>query len=483
VITDGTTHRRLKKSSISSSLWTVAGFGTGQAIRLATNIVLASLLFEEAFALMAIVTAVIQGLVMVSDIGLGPNIVQNKRGDDVRFLNTAWTIQVIRGVVLSGFAIALAWPVAAFYAANDPSAWELRWLIPIIAIGTLIEGFQSTKLKTAARHMNLGRVTLLELACQIVTAATIIGLAWAMRSVYALAIGSVVGMCLHSILSHAALRGQSNRFCWDRPAVNDIIKLGKWIFVSTILTFLALQIDKLAFGRMFSLAEVGVYAVAASIAMLGPSLLGRVQGAVAFPLYSRMLDHQQDLDSVVQQTKVPMLTLGGYVFALSVGCAETFVALAYDVRYSAAGVHIAILAAGAWFAVIDGIYGAALLASGRAQWVAAVNAVKVGSFCLMLWPASHFGGIAGAVIASDLIKLAVGLAGARSIGLRRRMPDLLFTVYSAMVGLSVLMVARTLHFENRVQLSILLVAEFMMVSLMFMPLLLRTWRALQKARK
>ena len=42
----------------SGTIWLVAGFGLGQCLRLFANVVLAALLFEEVFALMAIVTAV-----------------------------------------------------------------------------------------------------------------------------------------------------------------------------------------------------------------------------------------------------------------------------------------------------------------------------------------------------------------------------------------------------------------------------------------
>lgn len=85
----------------SGSIWIVGAFGASQVLRLGLNIVLAALLFEEAFALMAIVTAVMIGLGGFSDIGLQQNVIQSSRGDEPAFLNTAWTMQVIRGVELT----------------------------------------------------------------------------------------------------------------------------------------------------------------------------------------------------------------------------------------------------------------------------------------------------------------------------------------------------------------------------------------------
>ena len=88
--------RSLKSLALKGSVWTLGGYGIAQLLRLVSNVVLAKLLFPEAFGLMVLVTIFMQGIAMFSDIGIIPSIIQNKRGDDPRFLNTAWTIQVIR---------------------------------------------------------------------------------------------------------------------------------------------------------------------------------------------------------------------------------------------------------------------------------------------------------------------------------------------------------------------------------------------------
>lgn len=415
--------------------WVLLGFGLSQVGRLVGNILLAALLFQEAFALMAIVAAIMQGLVMFSDIGLGPNIVQNKRGDERDFLDTAWTLQVLRGLVLAAVATALAWPVAAFYAQNDPAAWNLRWLIPLVAIGTLVDAFQSTKLKTAARHVNLSRVTFIELAAQLGGMVVMLLTAWVTRSVLAMALGAIVSALLHCVLSHLMLPGAGNRFCWDRSAVRDIVHFGKWVFLSTVISFFALQIDKLVFARLFPLDQVGVYAIAASLAIMTPMLMGRLQMAIAFPLYARMLDRHEPLSRIVARSKPPMLLAGAYLVTAVIVCAQSFVDLAYDHRYADAGTYIVILSIGAWFAIIDGIYGAAFLASGRAHWVAAVNGTKVASFCILLAPAIAWGGLVGAVWAaalSDLIKLVLAMYLARRIQLLDVWPELRYTLVIAM---------------------------------------------------
>ena len=94
--------------------WTTLGFAGSQALRLISNLALTRLLDPEHFGLMAIVTVLLIGLAMFSDIGLGPSVVRSQKTKDERFLNTAWTMQIIRGAVLAAACALLAIPAASF---------------------------------------------------------------------------------------------------------------------------------------------------------------------------------------------------------------------------------------------------------------------------------------------------------------------------------------------------------------------------------
>jgi O-antigen/teichoic acid export membrane protein len=470
-----------RSKAIAASYWTVLGFGTAQVLRLGGNIVLAAVLFEEAFALMAIVGAVMQGLAMFSDLGLGPSVVQNKRGDDPSFLNTAWTMQIVRGVFLTAVAVLAAAPVAAFYSQNDPSANELQWLLPLAAMSTFISGFASSKLWTTQRHMNLAAPTLIELASQASGLAAMVSIALATQSVYALPLGGLVSALCTCALSHAALPGPRNRLQIDKAAFFEIFSFGKWIFLSTVVSFLALQIDKLMFARMFPLSDVGVYAVAASLAIMVPALLGRLHQMVAFPLYAKLASENKPIEEIVERTKLPLLALGSLLVVVVVACSQTFVDIAYDDRYHAAGLYLAILGVGSWFALVDGIYGAAFLSVGKASWVALVNTVKVLSFCIILFPAAKAWGFLGAVIAmaaSDAVKLVVAYSLAHGAGLRRRGLDLLFLALSVATVLATHLASGLFAPENRLENAFLLVFQASLVLLLFSLPLFSAYRSL-----
>ena len=432
-------------------MWMFASHAANQVIRLGANVVLTYLLYPAAFTIMALVNGVLAGLEMLSDVGLGPSIVQHKRGDEPRFLNTAFTLQIIRGLVLGVICILIAGPAAAAYATRDELARELPRLLPIAAATVVISGFASPRVHTAARHLALGRLTLLELTSRCVGIAVMITWALIDRDVIALVMGSIAAALARVTLSHWWLPGTKSRLAWDPEAVSAILRFGGWIFLSTVLAFLAMQLDKFMFASTFPEAEVGVYQQATQLAMMMPMVMGTLQTSVAFPLYSRIIGRGGDLRAAVETVKAPLMAITGLMMTGAVACGPTFVATVYDSRWHEAGWMVALLAVGAWFAVLDGIYGAALLAKGKARWVALSNLVKVTAFVLLYMVGAEWYGMVGAVAAcalSDMAKIGAGWWGAGQIGVRMIASDLYALLRTVLLTLPAWLVAYLLPPED-----------------------------------
>lgn len=247
----------LRAKAMRGSGWTIAGFGASQVLRLGSNLILTRLLFPEAFGLMALAQVFLQGLNMLSDIGVGPSIVQNKRGDDPDFLATAWTMQVIRGFTLCLGMCALAYPASKIY--HEPL------LIPILMlIGTtaVVTGFQSIGMATASRKMALGKLTAITLVSQSVGIAVMVGWAWGSPTVWALVAGGIASAIARVSLGHRALGSAGNRFHFERSAATDIFHFGKWIFLATAMTYFGGQGLRLVQGLFVPIETLGIIAVA-----------------------------------------------------------------------------------------------------------------------------------------------------------------------------------------------------------------------------
>ena len=401
----------LEARATRGSLWTLGGYGASQIIRLAGNLILWRLLYAEAFGLMALVNVLIQGLAMFSDIGIGPSIVQHDRGDDPTYLNTAWTLQVLRGFALCLAAVALAMPMALFYKER-----QLVVLLPVVALGTILAGFNSTRLFTATRKIVLGRLTFVDIASQVVTLSVMIAWAWAFRSVWAMVIGGLLGGVLRLVLSHTFLPGIRNAFRWDRSSARTLLHFGRWIFFSTLLTFLVMQSDRLIFGKLIPMAMLGVYSIANTWATLPQIILDRVFSAVLFPLLSRQHGEGTDFSSSFLEARRPWMLLGGWATAGLVAGGPTLIRLLYDSRATSAGWIIQLLAAGMWFLVMETANGTALLALGQPKWLAAGNAAKLLGMVVLIPIGFLRFGFPGAVAGfagSEILRYVVSVVGAR----------------------------------------------------------------------
>lgn len=320
------------------SMWTMGGFGFSRALRLINHLILAWLLMPEIFGLMALVKVFMHGLQMFSDIGIGPSIIQNRRGHDSNFLNTAWTIQIIRGFSLWIICCVLAVPFAWWYSQNDPAAWQLSYLLPVAAFTTVIAGFNSTALFTLNKDLRLGKVTLIELGTQVVSLTVMIVWALIHPSVWAMIAGAFAATIFKVVLSHFMVPGHSAKLQWDRECGRELLNFGKWIFLSTAFTFLALNLDKLVLGKILTLSELGIYSIALVFAKAALDVASRLGGTVMFPVYSKLQNQPNRLMAVALRARDAVLWVGAAVCICFAVGAPLFFETLWDPRYHAAGI-------------------------------------------------------------------------------------------------------------------------------------------------
>jgi O-antigen/teichoic acid export membrane protein len=362
----------LKKLAIRGTIWTIAGYGASQILRFGSNLILTRLLEPKLFGLMALVYVFITGLHLFSDIGIGPSIIQNKRGDDPDFLHTAWTLQVIRGFCLWFGCLLVAWPVAAFY--GDP---QLKWLLPVVGLSTIISGLNSTALFTLNRHIAVGELAIFELGGQIISIAVMIVWAWCSRSIWAIVAGGLVSDVVRMVWSHRLNSGAPNRFVWDREAAKSIFSFGKWIFLSTAVTFLADQADRIILGKLISFEVLGVYGIAFTLSDMPRNVLGALSSKVIFPAFSKLADlPRETFRAKIQKNRKPILMVMALALTIAVSFGDMLIAVLYDKRYIQAGWMLPVLALGIWPRILTQTIDPALLAVGKVSYMALGNQLK-----------------------------------------------------------------------------------------------------------
>ncbi|MGD0796997.1 MAG: oligosaccharide flippase family protein [Acidobacteriaceae bacterium] len=389
--------RDLKKRALQASIWSILEYGSGMALRVVSSLVLTRLLLPAYFGEIALITTIIVGITLLSDIGLAPSVVQSPRGDDPVFLNTAWTIQVVRGIILWLVAVALAWPMAIFYGDR-----KLALLLPVLALSTLISSFNSSNLLTLSRHMGVRRLFAIDGTTSLV--ALIVTIIWAynFRSVWAIVGGQIIStvyrLCISFIPSVAP--GIRNSFSWDRESVHSIVHFGRWILIGTAFTFFATQSDKLILGRLISLSLLGIYGIAYQISDIPRQVILALSYRAAYPFIARII--HQPIDQFRAQFlryRFFALIAGAVVLSIMVNWGGLLILHLYDRRYHDAAWMIPILALGLWQTLLYQTTLPVLLSMGKAKY----NAFGNGAYCLAIYAgipiAFHFFHMFGAVVA------------------------------------------------------------------------------------
>lgn len=360
-----------------SSLFGAAGWVTGtyiaqQGLRLLSNIILAWLLAPALLGTMLLIHTLRTGGELLTDVGVGQSIVNNARGNEPDFYNTAWTIQIVRGLLLFALAIALTAPIAHGY--DNP---ELLVLLPAIAPIFILTGLTSPSRFLLQKRLEVKKLALFDLSSALFGTAVQIALALYTPTIWALVWGLLIGAALPAAASFFLIDWRSHRIRWDAAAAKDILHFGRWIFLASLIYFLAMNFDRLYFAEAISLTLLGVYGIARTFADTIMQLFQRMGSLLIFPKVSASAQRGYDLQRAIRPLRLGTLIVVAIGLAGGIAFADQFIYLVYDERYHAAGLFLSILLVGTWFGILAAMADALMLGVGQPSGVAFSNGAKL----------------------------------------------------------------------------------------------------------
>ena len=422
-----TVRSSLVARAAKGTLWTIGAYAVTQIVRLLSSILLSRLLLPKYFGLMALLNTMMIGLSLFSDLGLVPSVIRSERGDDPGYLNTVWTVQVIRGFGLWLVCAGLSWPIMRFYGNS-----QLLTLVPALGLSLIITGFNSTSVLTFNRHMEVRNVALLELLTQAFQLAVTVVAALVDPSVWALVFGRLASDALRVVISHFMIAGYRNRFALDKATVRELLSFGKWVFASTAVTFLASQSDRLVLGKLVSMTTLGLYGVAFALADMPRQIILAFAGRVGLPFVAGFASlGRSEFRAVVLRYRRIVLLVGVVLLAVVVNSSDLFLVHVYDRRFRDAAWMAPILALGLWHTILYSTTTPCLTALGKMSYNICGYALTALVLLVAVPATFHVWGLAGAlwVIAfSDLPVYFTNLFGLWREGLFPLVQDFEMTI-------------------------------------------------------
>jgi len=359
--------------AVHGSAWTLIGYGVTQLARLITTVLLARMLLgPKEFGLVALVNVFLTGLEMMSDLGIGMDVVQHVRGDDQDFINTAFLIQAARGLLLWIVAMALAYPFATFY--KQPA---IIWLAIVGAASTGLRGFTSGSVWTMTRHVQLRKLTLLTASGE--AAGLLIAVSWAIisPSAWALVAGRVASSLVFVVGTHiVAEYPVSTR--WDSRAAKDILAFGTGIFLSTSIYFLTGEGERLVVGKFVNLVELGCFSLALTICAAATTAPTQIINQVFFPMIAQSVrEGNGKIAKNFRSVRLLLLLLCASLAVVFIAGSQWIVALLLGPKYAMTGWILQLLGVRAALQLFMSINSSMLFAVGTSRYHVAGSTAKL----------------------------------------------------------------------------------------------------------
>lgn len=343
-------------------------------LRLVGNIVSAKFIDPAAYGMMSVVNILIQGLQMTSDVGIEQGVIYDEKGGEPQFLKTAYSLQIIRGLVMALGGLLLTYPISYLI------DMRLIYLLPIVSLQCLLYGFTSINLAYNRRMVtNLHQVAWVDMGSQIAAFTILISFSWWMRSVWALAMSAVALGVMRTTLSFTILSGPKAGVAWDIDIVKRIIRYGRWIFVSTFVTYLSLRFDIFTLGVIAGVETLGVYNMGLLFTSTLNILVFQITQTILFPALTEAnrSNNREALRQTFETSRKLILPVALWGITALSYCAPIILDTFYRDAFSDASWMLQCQVTFVWFVMLTDSWVRALMAIGDTRNMAICNIVRL----------------------------------------------------------------------------------------------------------
>lgn len=385
---DGSLHRK----ALRSGVWVGLSSAGVAVLSFARSIILARLLTPEIFGLMAVCSIAIRMIEIFTETGFGAALIhRQQRFEDAR--DTAFTLMVLRGFGLALLACMIAPWAAAFY--EQP---VLESLVTAVGISFIFTGCQNVNTIALQKELDFKRLVYLEQAGTLLNFFVSVGLAYVMRSVWALVYAQIAAAAINSLLSFVIVPGRP-RFRLDFAIAKELFRYGRFITGLVIVVFLTRELDNAVIGKILGMEALGYYVVAYTLANIPSTYISKLLAKVLFPLFSKL---QADQSRLGEEYVRGIRLVTGVAVPISVAIAmlaPEIVAALYGPRWDPAVAPLQILSIFGCFRALWMLNGYLYNAIGRPQVDFYVSLGRLILMGVLLYPLTKWYGTVGASLA------------------------------------------------------------------------------------
>jgi len=450
----GTLSQRVAKGGFWVFLLRIVNRG----VSLVRLIILARILSPSDFGLMGIALLTMSSLETFSQTGFQQALIQKK--EDIKsYLNSAWTVLILRGFVLFVILYFIAPYAAIFF-----DAPEAKPIIRIIGFSILFQAFTNIGVTYFKKELEFNKEFIYQFSGTLADFIVAITAVLILKNVWALVLGLLAGNAVRCFVSYLV---HPYRPCLskDLGKAKELFGFGKWIMGSSILVFLLTQGDDIFVGKLLGATALGFYQLAYRISNIPATEYSHIIATVTFPAYSKLQDNLSKLKEaflkVLQLTAFLSIPIAGGIFILAPDFTKIFLGAKWMPMVPA----MQVLALYGMLRAIGATTGVVFMAVGKPEISTKIKCAQLILLAILIYPLTVHWGILGASIAVTAYALVFNFVAVYKVlnivqsDYKRPVKLVVYPLISTFIMISVISILKLYAFNN-INLMFLLLLVF-----------------------
>lgn len=284
-----------KLKTAQGIIWVSALQVTNQLLSFVKNVVLARLLSPKDFGFFGLALLIISFVDVLSTTGLKSALIQKKQDID-SYINTAWTVEFIRGALIAVIILSIS-PIAMRFLGLTPQSRTEIIVFGSVGIALFFQAVTAIISIDLERNLLFSKYFFYQIGGSIVDLCLCVIFAYLWRNAYALILGFVSGHFVRFIGSKMLIR-RKLKFEFKIEKVKRLMGFGKWIFLSNLFSFVLVQADSIVVSKFLGVTNFGLYQMGRTISNMPMQQVSGIIGTVAFPLLSRSQESKGQMEII-----------------------------------------------------------------------------------------------------------------------------------------------------------------------------------------
>ena len=318
-----------KKDLTKGVFWIAVAKYSGIVVQLLITAILARKITPAAFGTVAIASVILYFLDILSDIGIGPAVVQYKQLTKSH-LNSLFTLTTYIGVLLTAMLYLLSSYISVFY--DDVT---LERVCQLMSIVIFFHSLNVVPYSLLRKEQRFRAIAFRSLFFRILSGCIAVWGAFHGWGVYALLVSPILTalgffcLCYIDYPLQFVLR-------MDKEAVKMVASFSFFQFAFSFCNYFSRNLDKLIIGKYFSMTQLGYYDKSYHLMMLPIQNVSYVIEPVLHPVLSTLQNDRHELKVKNQKLVVLISNISFPIGLILYFCGAELIRIVYGGQWDAA---------------------------------------------------------------------------------------------------------------------------------------------------